>query len=424
LFSVLFWLLESVLHLLVFKDSGLLEQIFWPHHHEVWMRILVVSLFLVFGLYAQRMVRARQRAERETERARAEMAQIFDTAADGMRVVDRELNITCANETFADLVGLPKDEIVGKKCHEVFRGRLCDTPDCPLERVLRGELSVTYDAWKERVDGTSVPCMVTAKPFRWPNGEIMGIVEDFRDISDRVQYENELMESRERLRQLTGHLQGVREEERRRVAREIHDELGQALTALHLDLHWLKRRLPTEATELADKADAMSRLIGATVQSVRRLCSELRPGVLDDFGLAAAVEWQVGEFAKRTGIACDVNLDPPDIVVSEALSVAMFRILQEALTNVARHAQASELVVSLSQGPEGLALSVCDNGIGIDATRAAARNNYGLLGIRERARAFGGSLRVDRLDEGGTCLEVRIPGPVNGETDDPDTDRR
>jgi signal transduction histidine kinase len=160
------------------------------------------------------------------------------------------------------------------------------------------------------------------------------------------------------------------------------------------------------------------------VQSVRRLCSELRPGVLDDFGLAAAVEWQVGEFAKRTGIACDVNLDPPDIVVSEALSVAMFRILQEALTNVARHAQASELVVSLSQGPEGLALSVCDNGIGIDATRAAARNNYGLLGIRERARAFGGSLRVDRLDEGGTCLEVRIPGPVNGETDDPDTDRR
>ena len=301
LLSILFWLFEAVLHVLVFRDSGLLEQIFSPPSHEVWMRLVVAFMFMTFALYAHRVVAARQRAERAADQARAEVSQIFDTAADGMRVVDRDFNITCANTTFAELVGLPKDEIIGKKCYEVFRGRLCDTPECPLERVLQGETVVTYDAWKERFDGTRVPCMVTAKPFRWPSGEILGIVEDFRDISDRIRYEAKLKESRERLRQLTSHLQGVREEERSRVAREIHDELGQALTALHLDLHWLKKRLPTEKKELAAKAEAMTRLIGATVQSVRRLCAELRPGILDDFGLAAAVEWQVGEFAKRTG---------------------------------------------------------------------------------------------------------------------------
>lgn len=423
LLSILFWLFEAVLHVLVFRDSGLLEQIFSPPSHEVWMRLVVAFMFMTFALYAHRVVAARQRAEREADQARAEVSQIFDTAADGMRVVDRDFNITCANKTFAELVGMPKDEIIDKKCYEVFRGRLCDTPECPLERVLQGETVVTYDAWKERFDGTRVPCMVTAKPFRWPSGEILGIVEDFRDISDRIRYEAKLKESRERLRQLTSHLQGVREEERRRVAREIHDELGQALTALHLDLHWLKKRLPAEKKELAAKAEAMTRLIGATVQSVRRLCSELRPGILDDFGLAAAVEWQVGEFAKRTGIACEVNVSPSEIVVDEPLSVAMFRILQEALTNVARHARARKVVVDLKETSTGLTLRVRDNGVGIDITRAAAKNTYGLMGIRERVRAFGGTLRVERCATGGTCLEVRITGRLSEDSDDPNHDR-
>jgi PAS domain S-box-containing protein len=409
--SVIFWLLEASNHVIFFADSGMFEALFAPTWHELWMRLTVVGVFMAFAVIASRIVTARRRAEDAATRALTEVDQVFETAADGMRIVDRDFRVLRANETFANLVGLPKRDIIGRKCHEVFWGDRCETPGCPLTRVLNGDQDVEYDADKVRPDGTSVPCIVSATPFRQPDGTVIGIVEDFKDISERKRAERELKESGERLRELTAHLQSIREEERSRIAREIHDELGQVLTALSLDVRWLTKRLPAEQRELHDKTGSMGALITRTVNSISRICSELRPAILDDVGLSAAIEWQAEEFSSRTGIACNIQTEPPEIKLSEELSVAIFRIFQETLTNIVRHAQASEVDVRLRLTPSDFSMRVSDDGIGIEFARPPKGNSFGLLGVRERVRGFGGELTFGTGDKGGACLDIVIPAP-------------
>ena len=409
--SVIFWLLEASNHVLFFADSDVFEAVFAPTWHELWMRLTVVAAIMAFAILANLIVNARRRAEDAATRALSEVDQVFETAADGMRIVDRNFRVLKANETFAKLVGLPKDEIIGRKCHDVFWGEMCESPGCPLTRILEGEKDVEYDSDKVRPNGTSVPCIVSATPFRRPDGTTIGIVEDFKDISERKRAERDLHASGERLRELTAHLQSIREEERSKIAREIHDELGQVLTALSLDVRWLHKRLPEELEELRKKTRAMAELIASTVNSVSRICSELRPAILDDVGLSAAIEWQAGEFTSRTGIVCNIQTDPPQIKLSEELSVAIFRIFQETLTNIVRHAQASEVDVQLRLTPHEFSMRVSDDGVGIQADEPHKFNSFGLLGVQERVRGFNGELTFCTGDKGGACLDVVIPAP-------------
>jgi PAS domain S-box-containing protein len=411
LVSVIFWLLEASNHVIFFADSDMFEALFAPTWHETWMRLTVVVAIMAMAFIASRIVKARRRAEDAAKRALTEVDQVFETAADGMRIVDRNFRVLRANDTFADLVGLPKSDIIGRKCHDVFWGEMCDTAGCPLTRVLNGDEYVEYDADKVRPDGTSVPCIVSATPFNRPDGAIVGIVEDFKDISERKRAERDLQESGERLRELTAHLQSIREEERSRIAREIHDELGQVLTALSLDVRWLQRRMPDELGDLQQKTRTMGELISTTVGSVSRICSELRPAILDDVGLSAAIEWQAGEFSSRTGIVCNIETEPPQIKLSEELSVAIFRIFQETLTNIVRHAQATEVEVGLRLTPREFSMRVCDDGIGIQDAEPHKLNSFGLLGVRERVRGFGGEMTVGTGCLGGACLDIVIPDP-------------
>ena len=409
--SVIFWLLEASNHVIFFADSDMFEALFAPTWHELWMRLTVVAAFMAFAVIANKIVTARRQSENAANRALSEVDQVFETAADGMRIVDKGFRVLRANETFANLVGLPKDQIIGRKCSEVFWGDRCDTPGCPLTRVLDGDLDVEYDADKRRPDGVSVPCIVSATPFRRPDGSIVGIVEDFKDISERKRAERGLKETGERLRELAAHLQGIREEERSRIAREIHDELGQVLTALSLDVRWLYKRLPEEYGDLQEKTRKMGELITTTVSSVSRICSELRPAILDDVGLSAAIEWQAGEFSSRTGILCHIETAPPQIKLSEELSVAIFRIFQETLTNIIRHAQATQVKVSLRLTPREFSMRVCDDGIGMGNSQQHKMNSFGLLGVKERVRSFGGDMTVYAGDLGGACLDIVIPDP-------------
>jgi PAS domain S-box-containing protein len=415
--SGVFWVCEAIIHVLVFEDSGLLEQIIEPPIHEIWQRLTVIALLLIFAFYSRSMLKARQRAEEAKLQASAELEQIFETAADGMRVVDRDFNVLRANDTFAGMAGLPKKDIIGKKCYEVFKGPLCDTPSCPLVRVLGNPERVDYDAEKERWDGAKVPCIVSATPLRRSNGEVLGIVEDFKDISERRQAENDLMASENRLRQLTAHLLEVREDERTRIARELHDELGQSLTALKMDLRWLTHRLPESETGVLEKANAMKGLIDNTMESVSRICSELRPGILDDFGLSAAVQWQADEFTKRTGISCDITSQPPEIVVDPNLSTTVFRIFQETLTNITRHAQATEVQAKLKLADGVLEMRVCDNGRGMRTDESPNHKSFGLLGIRERVRERNGDFVIRDGTNGGTCIEIRVPLTVSEDSE-------
>jgi signal transduction histidine kinase len=215
--------------------------------------------------------------------------------------------------------------------------------------------------------------------------------------------------AREQLRDLASYLQTAREEERARIAREIHDEFGQVLTALKIDLSWLTKRLPTDKLSLAQKASAMSDLIDSAIRTVRRVVTELRPGLLDDLGLAAAIEWQAQEFAERTGMHCELHLDDKDIALDPDLATAIFRIFQETLTNVARHAEATAIGVRLEDKPKELALIVWDNGKGLTPSEGSDPGSLGLMGMRERARARGGQVEFEGVPGRGTTVTVRMP---------------
>lgn len=193
------------------------------------------------------------------------------------------------------------------------------------------------------------------------------------------------------------------------IAREIHDELGQALTALNMDLFWLNNKLPEDQRYLREKVKSMSELVDGTIKTVQRISAELRPGLLDDLGLAAAIEWQAREFQNRSGIKCKVTLHPEDIILSQDISVTIFRIFQEALTNAVRHADATWVKASLSEKSDKIELEVRDNGKGITEEQINNPKSFGLIGIRERAHLLGGEVKISGIRDKGTTIIVSIP---------------
>jgi two-component system, NarL family, sensor histidine kinase UhpB len=227
--------------------------------------------------------------------------------------------------------------------------------------------------------------------------------------AERRRTEERLKKSHEQLRALSMYLQHVREDERIRISRQVHDELGQALTGLKMDLYWLSTRLPKQLRAVREKTKTMSAHIDSTIQTVRRISTELRPGILDDLGLVAALEWQAGEFQKRTAIKCDVASDLPDPILDQELNTAFFRNFQESLTNVVRHANACRVDVRLWQDEANLWMEIKDNGRGISEAELSNTRSIGLLGMRERAALLGGEVIISGTPGQGTAVRVRIP---------------
>ena len=230
-----------------------------------------------------------------------------------------------------------------------------------------------------------------------------------REIADRRRAEEHVRNSEENLRALAARLQSVREEEWTRIAREIHDELGQALTGLKMDLTWVAGKLPPDQKALAAKTKSMFDLIDGTIQSVRKIATRLRPEVLDELGLGPAIEWQAKEFQKRSGVRCKLSLAPGEAAIDRDRSTAAFRIFQELLTNVARHADATRLDVSMWVEGGVLMLEVEDNGKGIDESAMLSPKSLGILGMRERALPFGGDIEITGVRDQGTRVRVSIP---------------
>ena len=223
--------------------------------------------------------------------------------------------------------------------------------------------------------------------------------------------EEKLRESHEQLRALSVHLQHVREEERTRIAREVHDELGQSLTALKLQLTWLAGRLPGALGRVREQVSSMLRRIDETIHTVRRIATELRPGLLDSAGLPAALEWQAGQFERQTGIRCHVTIDIGERDCNQEMNTTFFRIFQETLTHVLRHARANRVEVRLTRQGEHLVLEVKDNGRALTDGGTRGEESIGLLDMRERAGLFGGELEVHGLPAQGTTVRVSIPLP-------------
>jgi len=252
----------------------------------------------------------------------------------------------------------------------------------------------------------------TQAEHAWPEeivNRLQLVAQMFASALARQRLQEERQRSFDQLRALAARLQSIREEERKRVAREIHDQLGQALTAIKLDLSSLVRGLPTAPSPLSEKGTPLLRLVDETIESVRRISTELRPGMLDDLGLAATVEWAAEEFESRTGTKCLLDLATEQFSVDSETATAVFRIFQETLTNVARHASASEVKIRLAEENGDLTLEVHDNGRGIREDELANANSLGVLGMRERALLLGGTLTIRGEPGQGTTVRIRIP---------------
>ncbi len=322
-------------------------------------------------------------------------------------LVDSDHNIIMANSAVRNHLGKKPEDIIGGYCPKVVHG--LDEPwyACPLEEAVEKGAGIereVFDRESRRwINSAIYPTDV------YIQGSKRILFHMVTDITRRKQLERRLKTSHKKLRRVSANLESVREEERKHVAREVHDELGQTLAALKIDLSWLSKRLPEEQELLHNKTQAMNTLVDEAIQTVKRVISELRPGILDDLGLEAAMEWQAQEFENLTGIKCEFSSGSNEIVLDQDRSTALFRIFQEALTNVARHANATKVKANMEEGRRKIVLKIRDNGNGIEKRQLYNPKAFGLIGMRERARLLGGSLKISSVSGRGTTVTLSIP---------------
>lgn len=351
------------------------------------------------------------------------VAAIVESAMDAIISVDDDQRVVLFNPAAERMFGVPAVEALGSPLErflpERFRGHHRDHVRAFADtNITRRAMGALHPLTALRVDGTEFPIEASISRVQTPEGRTLSVI--LRDVSERVRHEallaeytRDLEQSRTDLRALSAKLQETREAERAHIAREVHDRLGQSLTALSLGLDRLYQDLdrpgPTALALARKECQSLAALVQDAIKGTRRLASELHPAVLDHLGLAAAVEWQVQDFGSRAGLVCHVDVDTT-VPVPKEVELPLFRVLQEALTNVVRHAEASTTIVMLQLVDGGLELVVEDDGRGVVAT---GRRGLGLLGMRERLADFGGTVTLsDRPAVKGARLVARVPWPV------------
>lgn len=481
----------------------------------------------------------RKRIEDSIRYAYSEMRQLFDAAVDGMRVIDRDFNMLRVSESFARLSGVTKDQAVKRKCYEILRGSLCNTPLCPLKQIFDGESYVEYEVEKEGCDGRRIPCLLTATPFRAPDGELIGIVEHFKDVTARqrafsalrrseekyatvvensltgiyievdgtIEFVNErlseifgcrkaeligrkthtfihpdyhshvaiirnkllareiessefearcltpgrrtiwvnmrdtridfhgrsailgnlveitqrkhmedaLRDSEKTLKILSSHLFTAQEDERKRLAHDLHDIIGQTLSAIKFCADNLAQPNPAMTADqrniLVEKVVTLTQY---AIDEVRRYSMELRPSTLDDLGIVATIQWFCREFQSIYGtIRINQEMEVEEDEIPASIKTVIFRVVQEALNNVAKHARADRVRISLRKTETHIELVVEDNGIGFDLqeshTPRGLLKGFGIAGMRERVEFAGGVFIVLAMKGTGTFIRARWP---------------
>jgi PAS domain S-box-containing protein len=334
---------------------------------------------------------------------------LFEQAPQAVALTNADNGVLRVNGDFARVFGYTPQETAGRRLDDlIVPAESRDEFRKHTEPVMAHGQRVDVEGIGQRKDGSCLHVSMVRVPVSLPDGQ-SAVYSIFRDITERKRAEEELEASRDKLRALAARLQSVREEERTRVAREIHDELGQALTAIKFGLSSLIPTLSEDQQLRSDKIESLQQLADQTIQSVRRIATNLRPRILDELGLAPAVEWAAEEFEARTGIRCRLDLPEDDVVVDQERATALFRILQEALTNVTRHAHATDVQVRLAGEDGGLTLEVHDNGQGFDDKQLSRQRSLGILGMQERALILGGEFTVTSAPGKGTTVRVRIP---------------
>jgi PAS domain S-box-containing protein len=361
---------------------------------------------------------------------RRQLEMLLESAGEGIYGIDLNGRCIFINQAGAEMLGYTPDEVLGRNMHYLIHHshanhELMPVHDCRIFKAFReGRGCRVEDEVLWRRDGQAFAAEYASYPIR-DDGSVVGAVVTFNDITERKRIESslqashsqlerrvaertaELTKARDGLRRLSAHLNTVREEERAHIARDIHDDLGASLTALKLDLNWLKQRL-TDDSQLSKHVDRMLDVAKTAMESVPRIINDLRPGVLDHSGLWAALECLLQDSQLRTGLSCSFVCEPEveRCRLGRHAEIAIYRIFQEALTNVQRHAQATTVRLEARSQVGELMLSLEDNGQGMRVT--AEPSSFGLLGMRERALAIGGKLEIESRQGEGTRIVLRL----------------
>lgn len=384
----------------------------WPDGTILWVHGRGEFAFDAAGRPQQMLgvvmdVTERRRAEEALRDSEQRFRTVVDQAADAIVIANASGGYDHCNAAACTLFGYSRDEFLSLPLVALVVADQQPKAAITAAGTVSGHAQASV--WQfQRKDGSTF--IGEAHVNRLPDDRLIAVI---RDVTERHRAEGQLRDYAVSLRALTEHLERVRDEEATRIARELHDELGQQLTGLRIDLGWLSKHLPerdphASAEPVQHRIGEMIRHIDQTIHTVRRISTDLRPAILDDLGLCAAVEWQAEEFARRTGLQCSARVPPDEISIGRPAAAAMFRILREALTNVVRHAGAGRVDIVLEQIGAAVRLRISDNGRGL-APDAIGSRSLGLLGMRERAEAHGGSVRFDRPPQGGTTVIVELP---------------
>lgn len=337
---------------------------------------------------------------------------LFEEATDAMAYADAETGVFLdLNQSFADMLGWERAELIGKPQRVIHPDAGEAAVSGSFERHRSDRSGNTIETRAITKDGRILDVSIKATVIELNERKV--VLGSFRDITAWKLAEQKLAESYRKLQQLALHLDNVREEEQERIAREIHDEMGSTLTALKMSIHWLASKLPPEMAQFTAEAEHIDKLVTHTIHTMRHVISQLMPTQLHDLGFADAVERYVRDFQKNTRIECGLVLPDAGLTLDDNQSSAIFRILQESLNNVAKHAQATKVSILIIDRDHSLILLVKDNGVGFDRN-VHKNNSFGLLGIRERALMVNGKARISSKQGQGTQVVVSIPYTASG----------
>jgi PAS domain S-box-containing protein len=343
-----------------------------------------------------------------------QLRSIIESAMDAIITTDRHGRVVLFNRAAELAFGCPAAQIIGHSIERLLPPRFRVTHQQHMQAFAHtGLASAPMGAARVvaalRANGEEFPIDASISQVLVGGERFFTII--LRDVSAKIRSERELEAAREEIRQLALATQTAREQEKARMARELHDELGQALMALKMDVAWLQNNLGSDPAKLATRTLAMSALLDSTMAAIRRIAADLRPLILGDLGLEPALEWLVGDFSRRHGVACELQVAPECAALADPAASALYRVVQEGLTNIARHACATGAGVHIYQRGGEVTLTLQDNGRGFDPDSSPREGSYGIKGIRERVYLLGGQVDFLSGPGRGTIVQVTIPLP-------------
>lgn len=354
-----------------------------------------------------REITERKKAEEKIRNASHYARTLIEASLDPLITINYEGKITDVNSSTEKITGMKRVKLIGSDFSDYFT-----EPDKAREgyRIVFSKGVVKdYPLRILHTSGRAIDVLYNATLFKNEDGKVQGVFAAARDVTDHKKMEMELRNSKELLEKLNLHLQEIREDERSQIALNLHDDLGQRLTALYLDIAWLKSRIGVQSLAVRKKLEEVSQLINETIEGVKEFSSFLRPAILFDLGLVPAINEQLGKFKKQTGIICHFYCEPEEFIIDDRLALVLYRILQEALTNISRHAGASKTEITLRMLKNTIVMLIKDDGIGIDKDKINSLTSMGIAGIKERLKSVNGRVLIEGEKGVGTIMKVLIP---------------